>query len=135
MKKATFFCSYFQHISLCFYSNFERESSLDAELNSTSNEYPLWILLMYPSTPKARNTWKMWWRCQHHVFLGISCFCGRGVCQKYSLWVLVGCGIKFYIQRSVPSKIWVKTQGDILKIRTKQNNFFFLFPKLINFIL
>ena len=29
------------------------ESSLDAELNSASNEYPLGILLMDPATPKT----------------------------------------------------------------------------------
>ena len=49
---------YFWHISSCFYSNFDRESSLDAELNSASNEYALGILLTDPATPKTRNTWK-----------------------------------------------------------------------------
>ena len=34
--KKLLFCLYFWHISPCFYSNFDRESSLDAELNSTS---------------------------------------------------------------------------------------------------
>ena len=57
IKKTTFFCLYFRHISLCFYSNFDRESSLDAELNSASNEYPHCILLTDPTTPKTRNTW------------------------------------------------------------------------------
>ena len=56
IKKNYFFCSYFQHISLCFYSNFDWESLLDAELNSRSNEYPLSILLADPSTQKTRNT-------------------------------------------------------------------------------
>ena len=41
-----------------FYSNFDQESLLDAELNSTSNEYPLDILCMGSATPKTRNTWK-----------------------------------------------------------------------------
>ena len=58
IKKNYLFCLYFWHISPCFYSNFDRESSLDAELNSPSNEYPLGILLMDPATPKTRNTWK-----------------------------------------------------------------------------
>ena len=57
-KIKLFFCSYFWHISLCFYSNFDRESSLDVELNFASNEYPLNILLMSLATPKIRNTWK-----------------------------------------------------------------------------
>ena len=48
--KKLFFCSYFRHISLCFFSNFDRESSLDVKLNSTSSEYPLDILFTDPST-------------------------------------------------------------------------------------
>ena len=48
----------FQHISSCFYLNFNWEISLDAELNFASNKYPLDILLMDPTTPKTRNTWK-----------------------------------------------------------------------------
>ena len=39
-----------------FYSNFDRESSLDVELDYASNEYPLGILLAGLSTPKTRNT-------------------------------------------------------------------------------
>ena len=35
---------------------FDRESSLDAELNSASKEYPLGIILMGPTGPKTRNT-------------------------------------------------------------------------------
>ena len=34
----------------------------------------------------------------HHVFSGISCFSGSEVHQKYAMWVLVGCGMKFRIQ-------------------------------------
>ena len=37
-------CSYFWHISLCFYSNFDQERSLDAEWNSAFNELP-WLNL------------------------------------------------------------------------------------------
>ena len=55
-KKTIFL--YFWYISLWFYSNFDWERSLDVELNSTSNEYPLGILLTDPITPKKRNTWK-----------------------------------------------------------------------------
>ena len=58
LKENYFFCSYFWHISLCFYSNFDRESSLDAEFDSASNEYPHYILLTDPAAPKTRNTWK-----------------------------------------------------------------------------
>ena len=59
IKKNYFFvCLYFRHISSCFYSNFNRESSLDVKLNSASNDYPLGILFTDPATPKTRNTWK-----------------------------------------------------------------------------
>ena len=67
-KKNYFFCSYFQHISLCFYSNFDWKSSLDVEFDSASNEYPHYILLTDLTTPKIRNNWKTWWWCHHHVF-------------------------------------------------------------------
>ena len=50
--KKLLFCSYFRHISLFFYSNFDLESSLDVELNYASNEYPLDILLTGPPTQK-----------------------------------------------------------------------------------
>ena len=124
LKKTTFF-SYFRHISLCFYSNFDRESSLDAEFDSASNDYPHRILLMDPATPKTRNIpKKMWWWHHHHVFLGISYFWGSGVLQKYAMWVLIGCGIKFRIQRSLLIEIWVKTELDMSKIRTKKVVFF-----------
>ena len=58
IKENHFFSSYFRHISLCFYSKSEQESSLDAEFNSASNEYPHCILLTDLATPKTRNTWK-----------------------------------------------------------------------------
>ena len=37
--------------------------------------------------------------------LGISYFWGRGVHQKYAVWVLIGCGIILHIQRSLPFEI------------------------------
>ena len=67
---------------------------------------------------------KMWWWCHHHAFSGISCFWGSGVRQKYAVWVLVGCGIKFRIQWALPIEIWVKTQWDMSKIWTKKVVFF-----------
>ena len=45
IKKNYIFCLYFWHISPCFYSIFDQESSLG-------------ILLMDPATPKTGNTWK-----------------------------------------------------------------------------
>ena len=58
IKENYFFCSYFRHISLWFYSNSKQESSLDVEFNSTSNEYPHCILLTDLAIPKIINTWK-----------------------------------------------------------------------------
>ena len=55
--------------------------------------------------------------------LGISCFWGSRVNQKYAMWVLVGCRIKFHIQRALSIETWVKTRGYMLKIQTK-NSFF-----------
>ena len=56
----------------------------------------------------------------------ISNFSCRGVHQKYAEWVLVGCGIELPIQLVLLIEIWVKPQGDKLKIRV-QNVVFFLF--------
>ena len=127
--------SYFQLISLWFYSNFKWEHLMDAELNSASNEYPHCILLTDPATLKARNVWKTWWWHHHHIFSGISYFWGSEVRQKYVVWVLIGCGIKFHIQQALPLIIWVKKQDDMSKIWTKNLVFFILPPKLITIIL
>ena len=93
VKKTIFLFVFWTYLPV-FYSNFDRESSLDAELNSTSNEYPLGILFIDPTTQKTRNTWK---KCDDDViitfFLGISCFWGSRVHQKYAKWVVVGFGI------------------------------------------
>ena len=68
-------------------------------------------------------------------FSSISCFSGSGAHQKYEVWVLVGCRIKFHIQWALPIEIWVKTKGDMSKIQTKRVVFSFLPPKWINIIL
>ena len=39
---------------------------------------------------------------------------------KFRSGDLVGCRIWFHIQRDLPIKIWVKTQGDMSKIRTRK---------------
>ena len=78
-----------------------------------------------PHYPKKEIPEKTWWWHHHNVFSNISCFRGSGVHKKYAVWVLVGCGIKFRIQRALPLKIWVKTQRDMSKIRTKKVVFFY----------
>ena len=82
---------------------------LDVEFNSASNEYPHCILFTDPATPRIRNTWKSTMMTSSSHFSGISYFWGRGVRQKYAVWVLVGCKIKFYIQGALSLRIWVKT--------------------------
>ena len=128
-RKNYFFCSYFWHISLWFYSNFNRESFLDVKLNYASNKYALGILLTDPATPKTRNTWKNVIMMSSSCFSSISCFWGSGVHQKYALWVLVGCRIKLCIQSALSLEIWVKSQGDMLKIRKKV---VFFYDKYVN---
>ena len=51
---------------------------------------------------------------------------------SYAVWVIIGCGIKFHIQRALPFRIWVKTQGDMSKIRTK-SSFFHSSSKINNY--
>ena len=80
---------------------------------------------MMTSTPKTRNTWKNVMMMSSSHFFRYFLFWGREACQKYAVWVLVGCGIKFRIQRALPLRIWVKTQKDMSKIWTKKVVFFY----------
>ena len=85
-----------------------------------------------PRYPKNKKYLKNMMMTSSSHFLGISCFWGSEVHQKYAVWVLVGCGIKFHIQQALIFKIWVKTQGDMSKIRTKKVVFllWYLSPNL-----
>ena len=104
----------------------------------------MWNLILHPTSTHIAYFWwtslsqkqeipeKMWWWHHHHIFSGISCFWDSGVRQNDVVWVLVGCGIKFHIQLALPLEIWVKTQGDMSKIRTKKVVFFMIpIPKFI----
>ena len=107
--KKLLFCSHFRHMSLCSCSNLDQGISLDAELNSASNEYPLGILLTDPATPKTRNTLKMWWW-----------WWGSRVRQKYAEWVLVGCGINSASNEFSRSKFELKHREICRKYKQKQ---------------
>ena len=131
--KKLLFCSYVRHISLWFYSNCERERSLDVEFNLVSNEYPHCIIFTDLTTSKIRNTWKNVMMMSSSRFLGISCFWSSRVYQKYVAWVIVGCVIKFHIQWALPLEIWVKPQGDMSKIWTKKSSFFHSSSKINNY--
>ena len=134
-NKKLCFCLYFRHISLCFYSNFDVESSLDAELNSTSNEYPLDILLMGPTTTKPRNTWKNMMMMSSSHFLGISCFFGyrvpSKVCRVGTHWMH---NLIPHPTSSLDRNL-SKNRGRYVKNTNKKVVFYFLPPKLINIIL
>ena len=54
------------------------------------------------------------------TFFRYFLFLGSGVHQKYVVWVLVGCRIKFHIQQALLLEIWVKIQS---KIWTKKSSF------------
>ena len=85
-----------------------------------------------PCYPKNKKFLKNVMMTSSSRFLGISYFWGRGVRQKYALWVLVGSRIKLHIQKALPSEIWVNTQGDMSKIRTKKVVLFMIpIPKFI----
>ena len=134
-KKKLLFCSYFWHISLCFYSNFDRESSLDAELNFASNEYPLGILLTVSSTPKTRNTWKnVMMTSSSHFFRYFLFLRKRGpskVCRVGTRWMQ---NLILLPTRS-PNRNLSKITGIYVKNTNKKVVFSFLPPKLINIIL
>ena len=86
-------------------------------------QYPHFIILTDRSTPKTRKTWKNMMMISSSHFSGISCFWGRGVRQKYAVWVLIGYEIKLCIQQTLLLGILVKTQGDMSKIQTKESSF------------
>ena len=113
-------CSYFRHISLVF-----------TQISIKRARW-MWNLILHPTSTHTAYFWrtpltqklkiheKTWWWCHHHIFSSISCFWSSGVYQKYEVWLLVECRIKSCIQRSLSLEIWVKTQGDMLKIQTKK---------------
>ena len=123
MKKTTFFVRIF-NISPCSFTQIMSGRARwmrNLILHPTSTHC---IFLMGPTTPKTRNTWKNVMMMSSSHFSGIYCFWGSGVHQKYVVWVLVGCRIKFHIQWILLIEIWVKTQRDMSEIRTKKVVFF-----------
>ena len=124
------FNSYFQHIS-CGFTQISNGSShwmgnSIPHPTSTHSTYFWWTLLH----EKWEIHEKTWCWHQHHIFSCISCFFWSGVHQKYAKWVLIGCVIEFLIQRVIHIKIWVKQQGDKLKIGVEKV-VFYLFNLLL----
>ena len=127
MKKLLF-CSYFRHISLCFYSNFEQENSFDVEFNSTSNACPHCILLMDLATPKTRNTWK---KCDDDIITFFQVFLVFGVAGS-----IKSMPSGFSLDpTSSPDRNLSKQTVRYIKNTNKKVVFSFLPPKLINIIL
>ena len=60
--KNCFFCLYFWHVSLCFYSNFNQENLLDAELNHIQR-VPTHLAYFWrtPLPQKQEIPEKTWW--------------------------------------------------------------------------
>ena len=129
MKKTTFFGSCFRHISLCFYSNFDRERFLDAELNSTYNEYP-YILLTHPATPKTWNNWKKVRMTSSSHFFKYFLFLGywglSKVCRVGTCWMR---NLIPYPMTS-PDRNLSKYMGDMSKIQIKKIVFFISSSKI-----
>ena len=82
--------------------------------------------------PRSTHVAYFWWtllnenweihekRDCNHIFSCISHFSHSMLHQKYATWVLLGWGIKIFIQRVIPLKIWVKTLGDKLKLQVEK---------------
>ena len=125
IKENYFFCSYFQHISMCFYSNFKLKSSLDAEFDSASNKYPHCILLMDPATPKTRNTWKNVMMMSSSRFFRYFLFLGyRGpskVCSVGTRWMRN----RILHPTSSPNQNLSKNTGRYVENTNKKVVFFF----------
>ena len=132
LKKTTFFVRIFD-ISHCVFTKISigRASwmrNLIPHPTSTHTAYFWWTLL-----PQKQEILE---KCDDDIiiimfFSDISCFWGSEVRQKYAVQLLVGCIIKLPIQRHLSLKIWVKTQGDMSKIRTKEVFFlWYLSPNL-----
>ena len=125
LKKNYFFCSYFRHISLCFYLNLDRESLLDAEFDSASNEYPHCILLMDPTTSKIRNTWKKMMMTSSSFFSRYFLFWGqRGpskVCNVGTRWMQN----QIPHPTSSPDRNLIKKTGRYVKNTNKKSSFFY----------
>ena len=98
---------------------------MDAKFNSSSKEYPCCILSMDLATWKNEKYMK--------IVIAITFFSCSRVHRKYAIWVLLGWGTEFCIQRVLLHEIWVKPYGDKLKIWIEKE--FLLFYYFLVFLL
>ena len=122
IKENYFFGSYFRHISLCLYSNFDQESLLDAEFDYASNEYPHCILLIDPTTQKPINTWKMWWWCHHHVFKVFIVFGVEGSIKSMQCGYSLDVELNFASNELSRSKLSKKIGRYVENMKTKSSS-------------
>ena len=112
-----------------FYSNFDQESLLDAELNSASNEYPLDIILIDPATIKTRNTIKNVMMMSSSHFYRYFLFLGqRGpskVCQVGNHWI----NNLILHSTSYPDQTLSKNIGKYVENTNKKYFFYDTYPK------
>ena len=97
LKKTTFFVRIFD-ISHCVFTQI-----------SIGRAHWMWNLILHPTS--TYTTYFLWTPLPQKQEIHEK--------NMMMMWVLVGCGIKFRIQRALPIEIWVKTQWDMLKLRTK----------------
>ena len=123
-KKTTFLFVFLTYLPLFLLKFWSREL-VGCGIWFRIQKLPTLHTLNGPRYPKNKKCMK---KCDNDIiitfFQAFLVFWGREVHQKYAVWVLVVCGIKFCIQRAPPIEIWVKTQWDMSKIRTKKIVFF-----------
>ena len=129
-KKNYFFCPYFRHISLCFYSNFDQESSLDAEFDNASKNYPHCILLINLTSPKTRNTWKNVMMTSSSQFFRYFLFLGQRGPSK--VWSVGTCWMHNQIPnpKISPNQNLSKNRGIYVENTNTKSNFFLSSSKI-----
>ena len=107
IKKPLFLFIFSAYLPL-FLLKFRSGDLVGCEIKFCIQRVPTWHTFYGPHYPKnnkyLKNVMMMSSSC---FFLGISYFWGSRVRQKYAMWVLVGCTIKFHIQSALPLEIWV----------------------------
>ena len=124
-KRKLLFLFVFSTYLHMFLLKFRSGELVGCEIKFCIQQVPTWHTFYGPHYPKNKKYLKNVTMMSSSHFSGISCFWGSGVHQKYAVWVLVGCGIKFRIQQALPPRIWVKIQRDISRIQTKKVVFFY----------
>ena len=132
-KEKTNFSTHIFNLSSKVFTQISSKSThwmqnLIPHLRSTHVVYFRWILLC----EKLEIHEKTWLQSCFSCISHFSCSSSH---LKYATWVLLWLRIKFFIQRVLPLKIWVKILGDKLKIRVEKLVFSFFPLKKYFFII